>query len=305
MVQQRPEGYMERLDIKVGFHCNNMCLFCVQGGRRETHGNKTTEQVREILETHAGRAGGVVFTGGEPTIRPEIFDWVALAAALGYPVIQVQSNGRMLSYRPFCERIVAAGATEFALALHGHTPGLHDALTRSPGSFVQTCRGIVNLTEMGQRVILNTVITRPNYRRLPQIAQLLIALRVPQFQFAFVHAMGAALTNFDAMVPRKSRVEPYVKQALEIGLDNGARAMTEAIPYCFMQGYEPCVAEAVIPDTKVFDAAMVIDDFTAFRKARGKAMGPPCKACRMNARCEGPWKEYPERFGWDEFKPLV
>ena len=79
--------------------------------------------------------------------------------------------------------------------------------------------------------------------------------------------------------------------------------MTEAIPYCFMQGYEDCVAEEVIPKTRIFDAEQVIEDFGDYRKTQGKAKAPRCRKCFFFRKCEGPWKEYPELFGWDEFIP--
>jgi hypothetical protein len=29
-----------------------------------------------------------------------------------------------------------------------------------------------------------------------------------------------------------------------------------------------------------------------------------CPECDWHASCEGPWREYPELFGWDEFVPV-
>ena len=81
--------------------------------------------------------------------------------------------------------------------------------------------------------------------------------------------------------------------------------MTEAIPYCFMIGYEKYVAERFIPETKVFDADFIVEKYSRYRKENGKAKGNKCKECRWDKLCEGPWKEYPQFFGWDEFKPVL
>jgi len=80
--------------------------------------------------------------------------------------------------------------------------------------------------------------------------------------------------------------------------------MTEAIPYCRMRGYEACVAERIIPETTVYDAEITIESYTTTRKEEGKAKGPRCKACIHFRSCEGPWKEYPGLYGWDEFVPV-
>jgi len=300
---------MRRVDIKVGFQCFNRCRFCVQGDKRYKFPDRTSEEIKEILRKSRRRAEGVVFTGGEPTFRPkELLEWVRYAKELGYKVIQIQTNGRMFSYLSYCKEIIKAGANEFSPALHGSTPKIHDYLTRAPGSWEQTVQGIKNLVSLHQRVITNTVITKPNYKDLPNLAKLLVSLRVNQFQFAFIHINNIIASNpklIEEIVPRKTEVMPYVKKGLQIGIDAGVKVMTEAIPYCFMKGYEKYVAERVIPESDVFDADFVVKDYSNYRKNQGKVKGPNCKKCKYYKICEGPWKEYPQIFGWSEFKPVL
>lgn len=299
---------MQRVDIKLGFQCNNHCRFCVQGNKRKKYPDKTITQVKEILREARKRHQGVVFTGGEPTIRKDLPELVRFAKDLGFKIIQIQTNGRMFAYKKFCQDLIKEGANEFALALHGHNPKLHDSLTTSPGSFTQTTTGIKNLKSLSQRILMNTVITRPNYRYLPQIAKLLISLGVDQFQFAFIHVNQLILQDgkwIEEIVPRKSKVMSYVKKGLQIGIDAGVNAMTEAIPYCFMQRYEDYIAEKVIPNGAVYDATWSIQDYGKYRKTEGKVKGPNCPKCKYFKICEGPWKEYPQIFGWEEFKPVL
>ncbi len=292
----------ERVDVKTGFNCNNRCFFCVQGNKRDLYGNKSTEEVKETLRNAVQDSDSIVFTGGEVTIRPDFIELVKYAKDLGFRKIQVQTNGRMLAYKKFAERTVAAGANEFSPAVHGHTAELHDYLTRAEGSFRQSVQSIKNLKELGQYVITNSVITRSNFRHLPELAALLIRLGVDQYQFAFVHALGTAQENFNRIVPRMTLIEPYVKRGVELGKKAGRLVFTEAIPYCFMTGYEEHVAERFMPRTKIFDAKSVVDDYTSYRWTEGKAKGPVCEGCTWNAVCEGPWKDYVDGYGWDEFR---
>ncbi len=220
----------ERVDIKTGWNCNNRCVFCVQGNKRDQYGNKTTDEVKRLLEEARKDSDSIVFTGGEVTIRPDLLEIVRYAKDLGYSIIQIQTNGRMLAYKKVCEDLVAAGANEFSPALHGHTAELHDYLTCSPGSFKQTARSIRNLKELGQHVLTNSVITRSNYRTLPELAALLVGLGVDQFQLAFVHPLGSAGEKFVEVVARLSLCEPYVKQALDVGLAAGRRVMVRRSP---------------------------------------------------------------------------
>jgi MoaA/NifB/PqqE/SkfB family radical SAM enzyme len=295
----------KRVDIKVGFSCNNNCRFCVQGHKRNW-GDKTTEQIKnDLAGAKKTKCEGVVFTGGEVTIRKDIFEIVEYAKELGFNTIQIQTNGRMLAYMGFCKKLVRAGVTEFGPALHGHCAELHDFLTNSSGSFKQTVSGIKNIKKLGFPVITNTVVTKPNYTHIPEIAKLLVSLDVNQFQFAFVHPLGNAYTNFDSIVPKTSLAAPYIQKGLQIGIDAGKVVMAEAMPYCLMKGYEKYLSEMYIPPTEIRDAGYIIKDFDEERKTRGKTKFPKCKRCKHYLVCEGPWKEYPEKMGDREFKPVL
>ena len=296
---------LARVDIKTGFACNNRCLFCVQGDKRERHADRTTDELRAILQEAREAADGVVFTGGEVTLRPDLFDLVDWARTLGFSVIQIQTNGRRLAYMDYVAGLIRAGATEFSPAVHGPDAAVHDALTQAPGSFRQTVQGIRNVTRLGRPVLINSVITRANFRLLPEMAALFVELGVAQFQFAFVHALGSAGEHFEEVVPRLSEVRPYALAGLERGIDAGVRCMTEAIPLCFLPGLQHCAAEWLIPRTRIYDVSHVVDDYTDYRLTEGKAKGEPCGRCALDDVCEGPWKEYPERFGWGEFEPIA
>lgn len=293
-----------RTDIKVGYRCNNNCYFCAQAHNR-SKGNKTTEQIKVDLENaRKNKCEGVVFTGGEPTIRDDILELVQYARMVGFKIIQLQSNGRRFFYKKFCEDCIKAGANEFSPALHGHIPELHDYLTRSPGAFKQIIQGMKNLRDLGQNMISNSVVVKANYRYLPELAKLLVRLRVKQFQMAFVHGCGNAEINFDQVIPFKSLAAPYIKRALQIGIDAGVNVMAEAMPYCMMEGYEKYVSELYIPRAEIREYDFYIEDFEKMRKEELKYKFLQCKQCKYDLVCEGPWKEYPDKRGIDEFKPV-
>lgn len=296
---------MSRVDIKIIFNCNNCCDFCVQGDKRFKYSGRELDDIKTALsDAKKDGCDEVVFTGGEPTIHQDIIPAVQFAKDLGFKVIQIQSNGRMFAYKDFCQKIINAGANEFSPALHGSTPEIHDQLTKSPGSWQQVVQGIKNLKSLGAYVLTNTVITDKNYQDLPAIARLLVSLDVDQFQFAYVHIIGSAAKNKNFIVPRKSDIMPFVKQGLDIGIRANKRVMTEAIPYCLMSGYESYIAEKQIPETQIYDGDGLLKNYREYRTVRGKAKRKECKLCKYFNICEGPWKEYPEIYGWDEFIPV-
>jgi MoaA/NifB/PqqE/SkfB family radical SAM enzyme len=165
--------------------------------------------------------------------------------------------------------------------------------------------GIKNLVRLGQRVITNTVLTSRNFRELPELARLLVDCGVYQYQFAYVHIVGTAHTHREWLPPRKRDIMPLVFAGLDVGRAAGVRCMTEAIPFCLMRGYEEHVAERIIPESIIYDADQVIADYGAYRRTEGKLRGPACPSCYYYDQCEGPWREYPGLFGWEEFVPVA
>lgn len=298
---------IRRVDVKVGYSCNNNCMHCVIGDRRGTFADRSTQAVKDILCETREKFNDVVLTGGEFTIRKDSLEIVKHASDLGF-IVNLQSNARAFSSKKYCEEYIHALGTAkgaFTLALLSSTEDLHNALTRA-NSYLQVIKGLSNLIELGQNVNTNTVITKINYRTLPETAKLLVHMGINSYQFAFVHCCGNAFKYIDRILPRKSDVAPYVKRALQVGIDRGISSAVEAFPMCFLGGgYEACVSERHTPSKiKLVDQPEVIDDFLTRRINIEKKKGPNCHLCLYDRFCEGPWYQYPDYYGWDEFVPF-
>jgi MoaA/NifB/PqqE/SkfB family radical SAM enzyme len=296
---------LKRVDLKTGFLCNNNCLFCVQADNK-TVGNRSFEEIKKDIIESRKNCEGIVLTGGEVTIRSDFLEIVKLCKECDYKIIQIQTNGRMFCNLDFCKKTIEAGATEFSPALHGFCAEQHDKLTRAKGSFRQTIKGIINLKKLKMSIITNTVVVKENYKDLEKIANLFVRLKVDQFQFAFVHGIGNAKINFDTVVPNMTESSKYIKKALDIGIKNNIRCMAEAVPFCLMKDYENQVSENYIPKTQIRGRKhQNTDNYENQRVMSGKMKFPQCEKCKKNDVCEGPWKEYPEHFGNDEFQPIL
>jgi len=296
---------LPRSDVKVGFACNNRCTFCAQGEKRSGCGAIPAEElVGRIEQARAPELGarGLVLTGGEPTLHRHILAVVSAARRMEYDPIQIQTNGRTLAYAHLVQALLKAGATEFSPSLHGSTAAIHDEQTRAPGSWAQSVEGIRNVVAARATVVTNTVVTRRNTSDLPNIVALLGSLGVRHAQLAFVHPVGTAADRFDEVVPRLADVVEPIRQARERARSFGMRLVTEAVPYCFLRGMEELCVEESIPATTVVDLDGRMADYSGWRVAEGKAHGDPCRECIDRTRCEGPWREYTERFGWSEFE---
>ena len=290
-----------RADVKVGFACNNCCVFCAQGHKREGCPQVPLDELVGRMKQGRDTSEELVLTGGEPSMHPEIVELVRAAKGMGYKQIQLQTNGRRLAYAPFLDALVEAGVSEFSPALHGHTAEIHDALTRAPGSFRQTVAGIQAVSKRGLPIVTNSVVVQRNVRHLHLLIALLGKLGVGQAQLAFVHPVGTAYELFDQVVPKLSDIVEPIRVCKGVADQCGMRLVTEAVPLCFLSGMWDLAVEHQIPDTTVIDLDGVPFDYSSWRPVEGKMHGPPCEACAVRGRCEGPWREYPEKLGWTEF----
>ena len=198
------------IDLKITYQCNNRCLFCIAGDKRTVFEDAPAGSIRNVLKDNSGNRDTVIFTGGEPTIRNDLPELVRFAGLeCGYENIVIQTNGRRFAYRNYARMLIEAGANQFMVSVHGHTSALHEYLTGRTGSFAESLLGIKNLIDEGRTVATNTVITKPGYRNLPQVATILDSLGVRQMQFSFPHIDGKARANVSGVVPRMSLTLPF------------------------------------------------------------------------------------------------
>lgn len=287
-------------EVCVGSECNNACLFCSVGSPTAFKW-KTLDEIKEEMKVLRQVANNVKFTGGEVTIRKDLAEMISFAKSLGFQKIIVETNGRMFYYEDFTKKIFEAGATDFLISIHGHKPEIHDALTRIPGSFEQTVEGLKNLAKYYKGGVgVNVVITRPNYKYLPEIVSFLSTVPVKHITLSFITVCGAAARN-RSIVPKKSEVIPYVKKAID-GLKNQMVSLNH-FPVCLLAGYEKYARFMKVPiRTQIKNPNYIITLESQLAKVMTK--GEKCKQCKYDNLCEGLWKEYVNLYGFDEFMPV-
>lgn len=306
-------------DIKLGYSCNNNCIHCVIADQREaslkTRGNQdrsTDEYKKELFDSRIRGADAVCFTGGEPTIRKDIFDLLRYAKNLGYK-IGMQTNGRMFYYGEFAEKMAKIASIGYTFALHGHNAEMHDSITQVKGSFYQTTTGIKNLIELNQNITGKVVISKKNMKILPELMDFFIKLGVKNVNMAFPHAQGNAWKYFDEVVPRYTELAPFVHKTINFVREYNAKnndkisISFEAVPFCFMEGYEDYIVELRFLNLKYSELKQLGEKTVNWQIVRKqiKKKFPQCAQCKYDHICEGPWQEYVEKYGDREFKTIT
>ena len=328
-VEARIAARQERVHILTGPTCNNNCTFCMEEdreGRVVTNSATTDEVVQKILSDNPG-CEEVCFTSGEPTVNPRLPQWVKWAKEAKVRRISMMTNGRTLSYEKYARILMGAGMNRFYVSIHGHTAKLHESLTRAPGSYEQTVGGLEMVTKYkryGLELHTSTVVTRQNLPYLAEIYRFLRSKGVDQVVFNVMQANGRANTHFDVLFPRYTDIAAAAKTFIDEQSKTEARvqAFFVDIPLCtttalpdLNRGY---VESYVHYEPLASGAKLISADEVAARSEGGEIVGikrsdlddaqrtkrEECASCRYTANCEGVWKNYLKRYGWDEFVPV-
>jgi cyclic pyranopterin phosphate synthase len=292
--------------IMTGFSCNNNCLLCSLRPQAKLNKDKDTRDILKLIDE--GRQAGyarVEFTGGEPTIRPDIFSLIAAAKKNGFSEIAISTNGRMFGYDRFLDKAADAGLNRVTLTLYGPNAEIHNAIARTPGSFDQTVSGIENILARKDIILsVNTVVCRLNCGQLLETG-------------TFLSDLGVRVWGLLDLIPFGNAEQFYDKLAVDIKtLSSNIRRLTEIVDR-FDQveffDFPACVlGQKIIEDQRitVFDAQGRVDEFQQvgynprrfsnkgdFYEDIHKTRLDACADCVMRKRCAGIWKPYPRIFG--------
>lgn len=329
-IVERVRAQKERVHVSIGAVCNNNCIFCMEEDReaREVNnGAMTPDRVRWILEEHRG-AEEVCFTSGEPTTRPELPDFVRWAKSLGYGRISVMTNGRRLSHFPYAVALAKAGMNRFYVSIHGHTKKLHEGLTRTPGSFEQTVAGLDAVTKLkrfGVELHTSTVVTDRNLPHMLDVYRFLRDHGVDQVVFNVMQANGRANTYFEQIFPSYGEIATGFRRFLADAGEARPMAFLVDIPLCTTEGVAD-FNRGYVEKYRHFDldghAGLEASKKDERRQNEGGGRGlvlvtrgdlddeqrdkrAECAGCKYDSVCEGVWRNYLKRRGWDEFVPVT
>ncbi|MBI4518462.1 MAG: radical SAM protein [Deltaproteobacteria bacterium] len=151
-------------------HCNLSCPHCyASAGRRAAASDLSTTEARNLLDSLAGVGVRIViFSGGEPLLRPDLFDLIAHARAVGLAP-QLSTNGTLID-APAAKRLAAAGVQYVGISIDG-LPQFNDPYRGLAGGFALAIAGIGHAQAAGLRTGLRMTLSRRNHGQLEALLQ--------------------------------------------------------------------------------------------------------------------------------------
>jgi radical SAM protein with 4Fe4S-binding SPASM domain len=197
--------------------CQNNCQFCYNVWKEEPDYpaqelslGDTLHLLDRVIEQVGCKHIGV--TGGEPLLKPHIFEILAHMASRGVEPVLI-SNGCLLDENAV-KKCLDYGCKYFEVSLHSNSEAIHDNLSGRPGNFQEVIDGIMNVKKSGGHVTTVFVATKENVRTFKDTVEVNALLGVEWMLFNRIACGGACISAWRRMVPSPQDI----REALDTGV---------------------------------------------------------------------------------------
>lgn len=183
--------------------CNLKCVHCYSDSDSCVYDGELDDgQCREVLEDLAGfGVPAVLLSGGEPLLRPRLFELAAYARGLGLR-LTLSTNGTLIS--PHAAAMIKhLGFSYVGISLDG-IGEVHDAFRGRTGAFNKALEAFRNCREVGQKVGLRLTLTRQTVEEIDRILDFIEREDVPRVCFYHLVYSGRG-ADLQTLAPEQSR----------------------------------------------------------------------------------------------------
>ncbi|MEW6227694.1 MAG: radical SAM protein, partial [Bacillota bacterium] len=209
-----------RMDLMVssmgGSGCQNACTWCYASDMPQVAELDTASWKKVLDRLWDAGIPMVNFTGGEPTMRPDLVELIRSAERF---VTGLITNGRALA--GLVNALKAASLDYVQVSIESADPAVHDTVVGSRGAWEETVCGIRAALAAGMYVSTNTTLTATNARGFPELLRFLAGIGI---RYAGCNALipaGRGAGHADALKPRelKGVLAEAKARAQELGLE--------------------------------------------------------------------------------------
>ncbi len=197
--------------------CNLRCRHCYSGSVPGAAGHELSrdEGFQLIADLRAANVPVLLFSGGEPLMREDVFEWIHAARVAGlHPVLS--TNGTLIT-DAVAARLVGAGLAYAGISLDG-TDGANDAFRGERGAFAKALAGLRAAKKAGLRTGLRFTVCAENIEELPKVFDLAEAEAVPRVCIYHLVYSGRGSTMRDrdlSAYERQMMVDLIIEKTLD------------------------------------------------------------------------------------------
>jgi len=156
--------------------CNLRCIHCRAAAcERRDPDELSTEECFGVIDDIVSFARPIIIlTGGEPLLRPDVFDIASYGTERGLRMVMAP-NGTLLD-EPAAQRCIASGIQRISISIDGAAAQVHDDFRQMPGAFEGAMNGIRAAKAVGLEFQINTSLTMKNLAELPKVLAMAVEL---------------------------------------------------------------------------------------------------------------------------------
>ncbi|QDU58680.1 TIGR04053 family radical SAM/SPASM domain-containing protein [Aeoliella mucimassa] len=172
--------------------CDLVCQHCRASAQPEAHpGQLTFDQSRALIDDVASfpKPPTMVFTGGDPLKRPDLFELIRYARDKGLRLALTPSATPLATYDALSQA-KQAGIGCLGVSLDGADAETHDAFRGWSGSYARTLEMLEDAKRLGLPVQVNTTVSKRNVGQLIALADQLAKHRIMMWAVFFLIPVG-------------------------------------------------------------------------------------------------------------------
>jgi len=197
--------------------CNLRCVHCRREWDAAPPNELSTSEARNLIDQIADNRWGsiLVFSGGEPLMRRDLFDLLAYAKDRGVTSALATNATRVDD--AVAAHLAALAVSRVSVSLDGPDASTHDKFRGLPGSFDDAIRGIRALRKAGIEVQINVTFTKANR----DLAEPMLDL-VTRLDACALHVFLLVPVGCGVDLPEAIRLEPAEVEQLLTYFDDQA-----------------------------------------------------------------------------------
>lgn len=170
--------------------CNLQCSHCrAQVTNKRSPEELTTEEAKGFIKEVSSFSHPIlVFSGGEPLLRDDVYELIRYSYEAGLKPA-LATNGTLITER-VAKRLKNSAVNIIAVSIYGATPDAHDNFCGDQGAFEKTLKGIENIKKAKLNFQINTTITKKNLSQLEKIADFALKLGASAYHVFFLVPTG-------------------------------------------------------------------------------------------------------------------
>ena len=174
--------------------CNLACKHCYSiSADTDFPGELSTEEAFKVMGDLKGfKVPVLILSGGEPLLRPDIFEISKRAKAMGF-YVGLSTNGTLIDEQNI-DRIAAIGYDYVGISIDG-LRDTHDRFRRLEGAYDASMRGIRLCHARGIKVGMRFTMTQDNAHELPDLLRLMEDEGIDKFYLSHLNYAGRGNIN--------------------------------------------------------------------------------------------------------------